>query len=748
MSENLQERKDVIKVQQLSDAISERYLAYAMSTIVSRSLPDVRDGLKPVHRRILYGMRQLKLDPKSGYKKCARVVGDVMGKYHPHGDASIYDAMVRLAQNFSVRYPLVMGQGNFGNIDGDSAAAMRYTEAKLSDAALAIMDGLDEDSVDFMDTYSGEEQEPVVMPALFPNLLLNGANGIAVGMATNIPPHNVLEVCDAIVALIKKPDMSVADLVEYIKAPDFPTGGIINQSKQSIIDAYESGRGNFRVRARWEREDLSYGNYQIVIREIPYGVQKSKLIERIADLMEQGKLPSVGDIRDESTEEIRVVIEPKSRVMDAKLIMAQLYSLTELEVKFALNMNVLDKNCVPRVMSLKEVLEAYIEHQVNVLTRRTDFRLRNIAHRLEILEGYLIAYLNLDRVVHIIREYDDAKSKLMEEFKLSDLQAESILNMKLRSLRKLEEMQIRTEADNLKKEQAELNLLISDDEHKRRRVIEQVKNMRAVFAKDKKLSARLTEVNEVVEDVVVPVDAFIVKEPITIILSSKGWIKSVKNHVDLKSGFAFKDGDSLDVAIHAYTNDKILFAMDNGQFFTLDANRIPSGRGYGDPVRLMIDIPVDAKLVRMFVAMPDEYLLLATKFGYGFRVKAQDCIAQTKGGKQIMNVSDGDRLVKVFYISKGDDLVAVVGDNRKLLIFDLEELPIFTRGKGVILQKYKEPKTFLSDVKTFVGANGLGWQNGARNFKVEDVRMWEGKRASVGHMPPDGFPKSNKFSKE
>lgn len=748
MSENLQERKDVIKVQQLSDAISERYLAYAMSTIVSRSLPDVRDGLKPVHRRILYGMRQLKLDPKSGYKKCARVVGDVMGKYHPHGDASIYDAMVRLAQNFSVRYPLVMGQGNFGNIDGDSAAAMRYTEAKLSDAALAIMDGLDEDSVDFMDTYSGEEQEPVVMPALFPNLLLNGANGIAVGMATNIPPHNVLEVCDAIVALIKKPDMSVADLVEYIKAPDFPTGGIINQSKQSIIDAYESGRGNFRVRARWEREDLSYGNYQIVIREIPYGVQKSKLIERIADLMEQGKLPSVGDIRDESTEEIRVVIEPKSRVMDAKLIMAQLYSLTELEVKFALNMNVLDKTCVPRVMSLKEVLEAYIEHQVNVLTRRTDFRLRNIAHRLEILEGYLIAYLNLDRVVHIIREYDDAKSRLMEEFKLSDLQAESILNMKLRSLRKLEEMQIRTEADNLKKEQAELNLLISDDEHKRRRVIEQVKNMRAVFAKDKKLSARLTEVNEVVEDVVVPVDAFIVKEPITIILSSKGWIKSVKNHVDLKSGFAFKDGDSLDVAIHAYTNDKILFAMDNGQFFTLDANRIPSGRGYGDPVRLMIDIPVDAKLVRMFVAMPDEYLLLATKFGYGFRVKVQDCIAQTKGGKQIMNVSDGDRLVKVFYISKGDDLVAVVGDNRKLLIFDLEELPIFTRGKGVILQKYKEPKTFLSDVKTFVGTNGLGWQNGARNFKVEDVRMWEGKRASVGHMPPDGFPKSNKFSKE
>ena len=440
MSEVQQEKKDVVKVQQLSEAISERYLAYAMSTIVSRSLPDVRDGLKPVHRRILYGMRQLKLYPKSGYKKCARVVGDVMGKYHPHGDASIYDAMVRLAQSFSVRYPLVMGQGNFGNIDGDSAAAMRYTEAKLSDAALAIMEGLDEDSVDFMDTYSGEEKEPVVMPAIFPNLLLNGANGIAVGMATNIPPHNVLEVCDAIVALIKKPDMTVAELVEYVKAPDFPTGGIINQDKQTTIEAYETGRGTFKVRAKWEREDLSYGNYQIVISEIPYQVVKSKLIERIADLMEQGKLPTIGDIRDESTEDIRIVIEPKSRTIDPKIIMAQLFSLTELESKFALNMNVLDKNCVPRVMSLKEVLTAYIDHQVEVLTRRTDFRLKNIAHRLEILEGYLTAYLNLDRVIHIIREYDDAKEKLMEEFKLTELQADSILNMKLRSLRKLEEM--------------------------------------------------------------------------------------------------------------------------------------------------------------------------------------------------------------------------------------------------------------------------------------------------------------------
>ncbi len=748
MSEVQQERKDVVKVQQLSEAISERYLAYAMSTIVSRSLPDVRDGLKPVHRRILYGMRQLKLDPKSGYKKCARVVGDVMGKYHPHGDASIYDAMVRLAQSFSVRYPLVMGQGNFGNIDGDSAAAMRYTEAKLSDAALAIMEGLDEDSVDFMDTYSGEEKEPVVMPAIFPNLLLNGANGIAVGMATNIPPHNVLEVCDAIVALIKKPDMTVAELVEYVKAPDFPTGGIINQDKQTTIEAYETGRGTFKVRAKWEREDLSYGNYQIVISEIPYQVVKSKLIERIADLMEQGKLPTIGDIRDESTEDIRIVIEPKSRTIDPKIIMAQLFSLTELESKFALNMNVLDKNCVPRVMSLKEVLTAYIDHQVEVLTRRTNFRLKNIAHRLEILEGYLTAYLNLDRVIHIIREYDDAKEKLMEEFKLTELQADSILNMKLRSLRKLEEMEIRGEADSLRKEQSELQLLNSDTGNKLKKITEQVKNMRAVFAKDKKLSARLTQIDEVVENIVVPVDAFIPKEPITIILSAKGWIKSVKNHVDLNSDFSFKDGDSLDMAIHAYTNDKVLFAMSNGQFFTLDANKIPSGRGYGDPVRLMIDLPIDAELVRMFVAPLETEILVATKNGYGFKTKISDCIAQTKTGRQVVNVSDDDKLVKIHSIAKEDDSVAVVGDNRKLLVFDLAELPSFSRGKGVILQKYKEPKTYLADVKTFVKADGLRWQNGARNFKVDDVSMWGGKRASVGHMPPDGFPKSNRFSKE
>ena len=748
MSEVQKELKENIKSQQLKDAISERYLAYAMSTIVSRSLPDVRDGLKPVHRRILYGMRQLKLDPKSGYKKCARVVGDVMGKYHPHGDASIYDAMVRLAQSFSVRYPLVMGQGNFGNVDGDSAAAMRYTEAKLSEAAIAIMDGLDEKTVDFMDTYSGEEVEPCVMPAGFPNLLANGANGIAVGMATNIAPHNILELCDGIVALIKNPDISVNELVDYIKGPDFPTGGVICQDRASIVSAYETGRGNFVIRAKWEREDLNYGNYQIVISEIPYQVQKSRLIEKIAELIEAGKLTTVADIRDESAEDIRIVIEPKSRTVSEKIVMAQLFSLTDLESKFALNMNVLDKNCVPRVMNLKEVLEAYVEHRVEVLTRRTDFRLSNIAHRLEILDGYLTAYLNLDEVIHIIREYDDAKQKLMERFNLSEVQADAILNMKLRSLRKLEEMEIKAEAENLRREQEELNELNSSEKNKLKKIVEEVKNLRFIFAKNKTLSARYSVIDENVEQVVVPTYDFTPREPITIILSNMGWIKCVKNHVDLASEFAFKEGDSKAFAIHAMTNDKIVFAIDNGQFFTLDANKIPSGRGYGEPLRLMLEIPVSAKIVKVFPYKKDVNMLVASSTGYGFKVSQNDVIAQTKNGKVVMNLADNDKLLIIRDIDEGDDMVAVVGNNRKLLVFSIDELPSFSRGKGVILQKYKEPKTYLSDVITFKKDDGMAWVNGARNFKVQDVSMWQGKRASVGHMPPDGFPKVNKFNKD
>lgn len=748
MSEDLKVLKENIKSQQLKDAISERYLAYAMSTIVSRSLPDVRDGLKPVHRRILYGMRQLKLDPKSGYKKCARVVGDVMGKYHPHGDASIYDAMVRLAQSFSVRYPLVIGQGNFGNIDGDSAAAMRYTEAKLSEAAIAIMEGLDENSVDFMDTYSGEESEPCVMPAGFPNLLANGANGIAVGMATNIPPHNILELCDAIIALIKNPQISIRELVEFVKAPDFPTGGIISQSKDSIVSAYETGRGNFIVRAKWEKEDLAYGNYQIVITQIPYQVQKSKLIERIADLIENGKLSTVSDIRDESAEDIRIVIEPKSRAIDVKVVMAQLFSLTELESKFALNMNVLDKNYVPRVMNLKKILEAYIEHRMEVLTRRTNFRLENIKHRLEVLEGYLIAYLNIDEVIHIIREFDDAKAKLIEKFNLTEVQADAILNMKLRSLRKLEEMEIKTEADNLKKEQDDLLNLLSSDKNKLRKIIDEVKNLKTIFSKNKSLSSRISLIDDNPEVVDVPVYDFTPKEPITIILSSMGWIKCVKNHIDLDSNFSFKDGDSLAFALHAMTNDKIIFATDKGQFFTLDASKIPSGRGFGEPIRIILDIPVDANIIKVFPYNKDANLLLVSKSGYGFRTSSIDVLAQTKSGKQVMNLSGDDKLVLIKFIPVLANMIAVIGNNRKLLIFPLNEIPVLSRGKGVILQKYKEPNTHLSDVLPFNSDDGFSWVNGSRNFKLSDISMWVGKRASVGHMPPDGFPKSNKFNKD
>ena len=734
-----------IKVEQLSDAISKRYLEYAMSTIVARSLPDVRDGLKPVHRRILYGMRQLKLDPKSGYKKCARVVGDVMGKYHPHGDASIYDAMVRLAQSFSVRYPLVMGQGNFGNIDGDSAAAMRYTEAKLTDAAISIMDGLDENSVDFMDTYSGEEREPIVMPSLFPNLLLNGANGIAVGMATNIPPHNVLEVIDAIVALIKNKNISVDELVEFIKAPDFPTGGVICETEDSIINTYKLGKGSFKVRAKWVKEDLSYSNYQIVITEIPYGVQKSRLIEKIADLLNSGKLQLVSDIRDESDENIRIVIEPKNRIVDPNLVMGQLFSLTELEVKFALNMNVLDKNCIPGVMNLKQVLEAYLDHQIEVLERRSKFRLSNINDRLNILNGYLITYLNLDRVIYIIREFDDAKSKLMDEFNLNDKQVEAILNMKLRSLKKLEEMEIKKEVEILEKEKLELQNLLNSDDNKNKKIISLLKEMRSVFAKNKALSNRLTDIDYNSKDIEINPENILPKGPISIVLSSMGWIKTVKNHIALDSSIVFKDGDSLHSIIHSYTNDKIILGMSNGQFFTIDTNKLPNGRGFGDPLNMIIDVPISASCISIFSYKSGINFLLATKNGYGFKVNIDDCLAQTKNGKQIVSLAENDMLLKIVSINKNDDMVAIVGNNRKFLIFPISDIPTLSKGKGVILQKYNEPNTFLSDIKLFNSLSGLSWKNGVKNFKITDIKLWQVKRATIGHMPPDNFPKSNKF---
>ncbi len=740
--------KENIKSQQLADAISERYLEYAMSTIVARSLPDVRDGLKPVHRRILYGMRQLKLSPTSGYRKCAKVVGDVMGNYHPHGDASIYDAMVRLAQSFSVRYPLVIGQGNFGNIDGDSAAAMRYTEAKLSLAGTLIMDGLDENSVDFVNTYSAEETEPVVMPSLFPNLLLNGANGIAVGMATNIPPHNVLEVIDGIIALVKNPDITVKELNEYIIAPDFPTGGIIKQTKESITEIYETGRGGFNIRAKWEVENLPYSNYQIIISEIPYGVQKSKLIEKIAELITAGKLSSIGDIRDESDEKIRIVIEPKTRSVDPKIIMAQLFDKTELQLKFSLNMNVLDKNCVPQVMNLKQVLQAYVEHQINVIERKANFRLTNIKKRLNILNGFLITFLNLDRVIYIIREFDDAKEKLMEEFNLNEEQVEAILNMKLRSLKKLEEIAIKKEAEDLSLEQKKLESLLDCQESKNKELVKNLKEMRTVFEKDKLLSKRMTIVDYKVDDISeILKDDFMPKEPITIILSKKGWIKSVKNHLDTENIGSFKEGDELHTAITAYTTDKILFVMDSGQFFTIDASKIPSGRGYGDPINLLIDVGVADNIINMIVYNENQNFLLATKKGLGFRIESKNCIAATKNGRQIVNLEEGDKLFKIIIVNEKDDKVAVVGNNGYFLVFAVSEIPFFAKGKGVILQKYKDEKTILSDIKVFNSGEGLSFKNGGKIFNLKDTKLWENKRGGMGHLPPNGFAKSNKFNK-
>ncbi|MDR1476919.1 MAG: DNA topoisomerase IV subunit A [Rickettsiales bacterium] len=737
--------KENIKTQQLSEAISERYLSYALSTIVARSLPDVRDGLKPVHRRILYGMRMLKLDPKSGFKKCARVVGDVMGKYHPHGDASIYDAMVRLAQSFSVRYPLVVGQGNFGNVDGDSAAAMRYTEAKLSAAAVAIMDGLDENTVDFMDTYSGEEVEPAVMPAGFPNLLANGANGIAVGMATNIPPHNILELCDGICALIRKPSSSVAELCAHIRGPDFPTGGVLNQTRESIAEAYASGRGGFVLRAKWKREDLPYANYQIVITEIPYQVPKSRLIEKIADLMEAGRLPLIGDIRDESAEDVKIVVEPKSRASDSAIIMAQLFALTDLQVKFGLNMNVLDKAGVPRVMNLKEALQAYVDHRVEVLTRRSEFRAGNIKRRLEILDGYLAAYLNLDAVIKIIRENDEPKPILMSKFKLSDVQAEAILNMRLRSLRKLEETEIKLEAKSLRAELKELKALLGDDKAKLKRISDDTKAMRAEFAKDKKLSRRMTEIDVRVDENPAPLESFMPKDPITVIMSQMGWIKAMKGHVDLASAFAFKEGDSLAFALHATTADRIIVAASSGQFFALEAGKIASGRGYGDAIRVLLAIPAEADIIDLFAYKPDARVLLASDAGYGFIAKAEDLLASTRNGRQAMNVGAGGRMAVAHEIAEGDNAAVVSGSNRSVLVFPLLEIPEMARGKGVQLAKYKEPRARLCSATTFKKSEGFSWTSGRRAVNSGSVAKWSGHRAGAGKPAPEGFPRNGKF---
>ena len=719
----MQENEEKIKDVQLAEELSKRYLSYAMSTIVSRSLPDVRDGLKPVHRRLLYAMRQLHLDPKSGFKKCARVVGDVIGKYHPHGDSAVYGAMVRLAQDFSVRYPLVDGQGNFGNIDGDGAAAMRYTEARLTEFAIAMMEGLNDNAVDFMETYDGEESEPVVMPSMVPNLLCNGSAGIAVGMATNIPPHNLSEVCDALLYLIENPECEIEPLVRKIKGPDFPTGGYIIDKFENILDAYRQGKGVFRIRAKWEKEDLGHGQYQIVITEIPYMVPKAKLVEKIASLLLEKKIPLLSDIRDESSHDIRIVLEPKSRLVDAGLLMEHLFKQTDLESRFNLNMNVLDSDGVPRVMSIKEVLREFLNHRHTVLIRRTNYRLEKINYRLEILSGYLIAYLNLDRIIQIIREEDDPKAVMMKEFKLTDNQSEAILNMKLRSLRKLEESQIREEYDELSEEKAGLEELLGDD------------------GKKTALGRRRTEFSEVAEEIEVPLEALIEKEPITVILSQKGWIRSLKGHVSLTDEFKFKDDDALQIALHAQTTDKLVIMDSSGKFFNVAANEIPSGRGFGQPLRLMIDVANNDEVVSMFVFEPKASYLIASKRGYGFIIDENHIIAQTRNGRKIMNVSEGD--AAMFCLKVTGDMVAIVGDNRKLLVFKSEEIPTLARGRGVGLQKYKDGG--LSDIQFFNEADGFSFNRSGGVSTEKELLTWLGHRAQVGKLVPFGFPKNNKF---
>jgi topoisomerase-4 subunit A len=727
----------------LSEALSERYLAYAMSTIVSRSLPDVRDGMKPVHRRLLFAMRLLKLDPASGFKKCARVVGDVIGKYHPHGDSAVYDAMVRLSQDFAVRYPLVEGQGNFGSIDGDNPAAMRYTEARLTEVAEALMEGLNENAVDFRLTYDGEEEEPAVMPAAFPNLLANGTSGIAVGMATNVPPHNAGELCDALLHLIKKPECTVKSLTKYVQGPDFPTGGVLSQSAESIIDAYEKGKGAFRIRAKWEVEQLSHGMYQIIVTEIPYQVQKSRLIERIADFIMTKKMPILADVRDESTEEIRMVLEPKNRAVDPDQLMEQLFKNSELEVKFNMNMNVLDASGTPRVMDLKEVLQAFLDHRHDVLIRRTNFRLGKINHRLEVLEGLLVTYLNLDEVIRIIREEDKVKQCLMDTFDLTEVQVDAILNTRLRALRKLEEMAIKTEYDELLKEKEGLENLLEDEALRWSTISDQIKDIKKQFGQKTELGARRTEIGEAPTTVIVPIESMIEKEAVTVILSEKGWIRAMKGHVDLGDDFKFKEGDKLKFAFHAHTTDKILIFGTDGRFFTLLANDLPRGRGFGEPLRLMVDLGEGNDVVATKLHNPNGKFIVASASGRGFIVDEASVIAQTKNGKKVLNVAAGDKASLCVPVRENADSVAVIGNNRKLLIFNIDEMPTMARGRGVILQKYKG--SGISDITTFTMEEGLDWTTGRGTTVETHLLAWLGKRAQVGRLPPRGFPKNNRF---
>ena len=731
----------------LRKALEERYLSYALSTITQRALPDVRDGLKPVHRRIVHVMRLLRLEPAEAYKKSAKVVGDVIGGFHPHGDQSIYDAMVRLAQDFAMRYPLVDGQGNFGNIDGDGAAAYRYTEAKMTDVAMRLLEGLGENAVDFKPTYDGATEEPVVLPANFPNLLANGSTGIAVGMATSVPPHNVAEICEAALALIAKPQATIEELVHLLPGPDFPTGGVLVEPRASILESYSTGRGSFRLRARWHREDKGRGVYQVVVTEIPYGVQKAKLIEKIAELLLAKKLPLLKDIRDESADDVRVVLEPRAGTVEDAVLMEQLFKVTDLEQRIPLNMNVLDHGTVPRVMNMRQVIAAWLEHRKDVFVRRTQHRLVQIARRLEILDGYIVAYLNLDEVIRIIREEDDPKARLIKRFKLTDGQAEAILNMRLRSLRKLEEIELRTEHKALSDEQAHLNGLLASDRKQWGEITKQITELKKIYGKDTPLGRRKTEFADAPHaDYAEEAEAaFVEKEPITVILSEKGWVRAMKGHTAEIDDKGFKAGDRLKLAFHAQTTDKLLLLSTAGKVYTLGADRLPGGRGQGEPLRLMVDVEEGQDFVDFFVHTPGARRLIVSSVGDGFIVSEDELLANTRKGKQVLNVS-GDAEAKLIVPVEGDT-VATIGENRKMIVFPLAELPEMARGKGVRLQKYKDGG--IADVRVFRAADGLSWSDSSNRTFVKsmaELKEWVGERAQAGRQPPAGFPRNNRFS--
>ncbi|PUB14785.1 DNA topoisomerase IV subunit A [Yoonia sediminilitoris] len=750
----------------LRRAIGDRYLTYALSTIMHRALPDARDGLKPVHRRILYAMSRLRLSPTGGFLKSAKISGDTMGDFHPHGDAAIYDAMARLAQDFNVRYPLVDGQGNFGNIDGDNPAASRYTEARMTTAAEALLEGLSEDAVDFRDNYDGRLTEPSVLPATFPNLLANGSSGIAVGMATNIPPHNLHELIDACLHLIKAPNARDETLIDIIPGPDFPTGGTIVEPRENIIEAYRTGRGAFRLRAKWEVEDLGRGQWQVVVTEIPYQVQKSKLIEKLAEVIQTKKVPLLADVRDESADDIRVVLEPRAKTVDPEVMMGMLFRNSDLETRFSLNMNVLIDGLTPKVCSLKEVLRAFLDHRRDVLVRRSRYRLEKIDHRLEVLEGFIIAFLHLDRVIDIIRYDDDPKQALMREdwskdhvratseadyrppldtdgeVTLSEVQAEAILNMRLRSLRRLEEMELIAERDALMEERAGIEDLLDSDDLQWSKIAEQLRETRKIFGKSSAGGARRTQFAEAAEVVEVPLEAMIEREPITVVCSKMGWVRAMTGHIDLTRELKFKDGDGPRFIFHAETTDRLLVFGANGRFYTVGASNLPGGRGMGEPLRLMIDLPNEAEIIDILIHKPGSKILVASAEGNGFVVPEDDIVAQTRSGKQVLNVGSG--AARVCQRIKGDH-VAVVGENRKVLVFPLDELPEMGRGKGVRLQKYKDGG--MSDVTTFVLEAGLSWLDPAGRTRTQtDLDEWKGKRASAGRMAPRGFPRDNKFN--